>query len=126
MREAFRYHIIDEPRSGPLLGFTLPPLVVFMAATFFQPWGYLLITLNAILMNGPKRNREIVFSLIPLPIYFSGLAGLNYAVSAGWLPISLAYYLFALVVAAGLIFAAFAYISQAEATELRHYLDGGS
>lgn len=126
MSEGFRYHITDEPRAGPLSRFALPPLLVFMVATFFQPWGYLLISVNAILLNGPKRNREILFSLIPLPVYFSGLAGLNYAVSVGWVPMNLAYYLFALVIAAGLTFAAFAYVSQAETTELRRYLDGGA
>lgn len=122
MRDQFRYMIADEPRAGSLSRFTLPPLLVFMAATFFQPWGYLLIALNAMLLNGPKRNREIALSLGAVAVYYLGIAVFNLSIDAGLLSVFYARYLFVLVVGLGLILAAFAYISQAETDELRRYL----
>ena len=80
MSDALRYRLVDEPRPGPLQRLALPPLLVFLLATFFMPWGLLLVAANAVALNGPNRNREIAFSAIPIAIYFAALAALDAAV----------------------------------------------
>ena len=122
MRDAFHYRVIDEPRPGPLSRFALPPLLVFMAGTFFLPWGYLLLAANAVTLGGPRRNREIAFSLAPILLYYLSLALTAVAVRADILARGAAPYVFVAFVGGGLTFAAFAYISQAHAFELRRYL----
>ena len=122
MSDALRYRVIDEPRPGPLERIALPPLLVFLVATFFLPWGLLLIALNAVALNGPHRNREILFAVIPVAIYFAALAALDAAIAAGLLALGRAHYLFVLAIGAALVFAASAYVSQHRTAELRHYL----
>lgn len=122
MRDALRYRLVDEPRPWLLSRLALPPLLVFMAAFFFNPWGYLLIALNAIALNGPRRNREIAFSLLPFPIHFGALLILDAVVRGGAMSVGQAHYLFVLAIGIGLACAAFAYVSQAQAFELRQYL----
>lgn len=116
------YRLVDEPRPSPLSKLALPPLLVFMVATFFQPWGYLLIVFNAIALNGPQRNREIGFALVPFPVYFGALEALETAVRGDVMTASQADYLFVLAIAIGLASAAFAFISQHRTFELRRYL----
>ena len=101
MRDELRYRLIDEPRPNFLSRMAIPPLLAFLAATFFQPWGYLLLVYNAIALNGPQRNREIAFSLLPFPLFYGALE---------------------LAVGIGLASAAFAFISQSRTFELRRYL----
>jgi hypothetical protein len=120
--DALRYQLIDEPRPGPLQRFALPPLLVFLAATYFMPWGLLLIGANAIALNGPHRDREILFSIIPIAIYFAALAALDETVRAGLIQVNQAHYLFVAAIGAGLVFAAMAYVSQYQTAELRRYL----
>ena len=122
MSDALRYRLVDEPRPWLLSRLALPPLLVFMVAVFFNPWGYLLIVFNAVALNGPRRNREIGFALLPFPIHFGTLLLLDTAVRGGGLTVGQAHYLFALGIALGLVCAAFAYVSQAQAFELRQYL----
>lgn len=122
MSDALRYRLIDEPRPGPLQRFALPPLLVFLAATYFMPWGLLLIAANAIALNGPQRNREILFSVIPIAIYFAALAALDSAVRSGTIEVNQARYLLVAAIGAALIFAAMAYVSQYQTAELRRYL----
>jgi hypothetical protein len=120
--DAFRYQLIDEPRPNILSKMALPPLLIFMLATFFQPWGYLLLVFNAVALNSQSRNSEIGWSLAPFPIYYGALALLDYFVRAETLTVNQAHYFFVVAVAAGLVCAAFAYISQARTYELRRYL----
>jgi hypothetical protein len=120
--DALRYRLIDEPRPGPLQRFALPPLLVFLAATYFMPWGLLLIAANSVALNGPHRNREILFSIIPIAIYFAALAALNVLVGAGAIEVNQARYLLVAAIGAGLVFAAMAYVSQHQSAELRRYL----
>jgi hypothetical protein len=120
--DALRYRLIDEPRPGPLQRFALPPLLVFLAATYFMPWGLLLIAANSVALNGPHRNREIVFSVIPIAIYFVALAALSALAGAGTIEVNQARYLLVAAIGAGLVFAAMAYVSQYQSAELRRYL----
>ena len=122
MSDALRYRLVDEPRPSVLSKVALPPLLVFMVATFFQPWGYLLIVFNAIALNGPGRDKEIGLALAPIPIYFASLAWLGALVRDGALTVNRANYVFAAAVGVGLVLAAFAYISQARTFELRRFL----
>ncbi len=122
MSDSLRYRLVDEPSPGPLQRFALPPLLVFLAATYFMPWGLLLVAANSIALNGPRRNREIVFSLVPILIYFGTLAALDALVEAGTMEVNQARYLFVAAIGAGLVFAAMAYVSQHQSAELRRYL----
>lgn len=121
--DPFRYRLIDEPRPSPLARIALPPTLVFLAATFFQPWGYVLIVFNAIALNGPYRNREILLALAPFPIYFGGLALLDRLVRSGSLSVAQAHYWFVAAIGLGLASAAFAYVSQERTFQLRRYLE---
>ena len=123
MTDPFRYRLIDEPRPSPLARIALPPTLVFLAATFFQPWGFLLIVFNAIALNGPFRNREIVLALAPFPIYFGSLEILDRVVRAGILAVPPAHYWFVGAVGIGFVSAAFAYVSQERTFQLRRYLE---
>ena len=123
MTDPFRYRLIDEPRPSPLARIALPPLLVFLVATFFQPWGFLLIVFNAVALNGPYRTREILLALAPFPIYFGALELLNRMVSAGALSVPQARYGFVGAIGVGFVFAAFAYVSQERTFQLRRYLD---
>jgi hypothetical protein len=122
MSDALRYRLIDESAPNALSKLALPPLLVFLVATFFQPWGFVLIVFNAIALGGPFRNREIGLALAPIPLYFCSIALLEGAVRTGLLTITLAPYLFVASVGVGLLLAAFAYVSQARTFELRRYL----
>ena len=124
MSDALRYRIVDEPRPGPLQRFALPPLLLFLVGNFFLPWGWLLIAANAVALNGPKRNREIAFTALSIGIYFLAVAVLDWLLQANALATNHASYLFALVIGAGLVLTATAYVSQAETTQLRRYLRG--
>lgn len=121
MSEALRYRIVDEPRPNFLSKLALPPLLAFLVATFFQPWGFLLLAFNAIALNGPYRNRELVLSLIPIAIYFGSMEVLDMIIDAGILRFRTALYLFVTAIGAGLACAAFAFISQSNTFELRRY-----
>lgn len=123
MRNEFRYQLVDEPRQGILSRFALPPFLVFIVATVFQPWGYLLVAVNAVTLNGPNRNREIALSLAALGVYFGTLFCLNLAIKAGILRDSVADYLFVGGVGFGMVLIAFAFVSQSQAFQLRHYLN---
>jgi hypothetical protein len=120
--DAFRYRLIDEPRPSKLSKIALPPFLVFMVAAFFQPWGFLLIALNAVALNGPKRNREIACALAPIPLYFLALVLLGGLINGGTMTVGQAGYALVAAVGLGLASAAFAYVSQARTFELRRYL----
>ena len=122
MSDSLRYRLIDEPRPGPLQRLALPPLLVFLIGTFFLPWGLLLVAANAVALNGPMRNREIGFALIPIPIYFGALEALDAVVRGGLLTVDQAHYFFVAAIGIGLIFVAIAYVSQHQTAELRRYL----
>ena len=122
MSDKLRYRLIDEPRPGFLQRFALPPFLVFIVGTFFLPWGLLLIGANAVALNGPYRNREIAFSVIPIAIYFAALAVLDSAVRSGLLGVSPAHYVFVAAIGIALVFVATAYVSQHQTAELRRYL----
>lgn len=124
MSDAFRYRLVDEPRPGRLSRFALPPLLVFMVATFFLPWGYLFIAANALTLNGPRRGREVGLALAAVALYFAALLVLGLLIHAGLLANRGADYLFVAFVGVGLVLVAFAYVSQAHAFELRRYLQG--
>ena len=100
----------------------IPPLLAFLAAQFFQHWGYLLLVYNAIALNGPQRNQEIGFSLLPFPVFYGSLELLDQAVRAERLTVNQAHYFFVVAIGVGLASAAFAYISQSRTYELRRYL----
>ena len=122
MSDALRYRLVDEPRPGMFQRFALPPLLVFILAIFFMPWGLLLVAVNAVALNGPNRNREIVFAAIPILIYFAAIAALDGAVRAGLLEVNQANYVFVAAIGIGLVFVANAYVSQHQTAELRRYL----
>jgi hypothetical protein len=122
LSDRLRYHLIDEPEPGPLQRFALPPLLVFIVAVYFLPWGALLIAANAVALNGPHRNREIGFAAVPILVYFASLAALDSMVRAGSLEVSQAHYAFVAAIGIGLVFAAMAYVSQFQTAELRNYL----
>jgi hypothetical protein len=122
VKDELRYRLIDEPRPNFLSKVALPPLLAFLAAQFFQPWGYLLLVYNAIALNGPKRNMEIGLSLFPFPIFYGALELLDRSVRAGTLTVNQAHYWFVVAVGLGLASAAFAYVSQSTTFELRRYL----
>jgi hypothetical protein len=120
--DALRYRLVDEPRPGLFQRFALPPLLVFILATFFMPWGLLLVAANTVALNGPNRNREILFAGIPILIYFAAVAALDSSVRAGLLGVSQANYAFVAAIGIGLVFVAKAYVSQHQTAELRRYL----
>lgn len=122
MRDSLRYRLIDEPRPGPLERLALPPLLVFMVGTFFLPWGLLLVAANAAALNGPQRNREMAFALLPIALYFGALQALDALVRRGAISGDLALYLFVAAIGAGLVFVAIAYVSQHQTAELRRYI----
>ena len=122
MSDSLRYRLIDEPRASALQRFALPPLLVFIVATYFLPWGLLLLAANALALNGPHRDREIAFALLPIGIYFGALALLDEAVRTGLLPLHPAQYVFVAAVGIALLFVAIVYVSQHETAELRRYL----
>ncbi len=124
MRDQFRYQLIDEPRGGPLSKIVLPPILMFIGATLLLPWGFLLITANAIALNGPNRNREVLLSLGAMGCYYGSIALLDMAVRAGLLAVNQAHYFFVGGVGFGLCLLAFAYVSQQQAFDLRIYLRG--
>jgi hypothetical protein len=121
--DPFRYRLIDEPRPSPLARIALPPTLVFLAATFFQPWGFLLIVFNAIALNGPFRNREILLALAPFPIYFGARLLLAALIIGGTMPGAHAAYWFIAAIGIGFVLAAFAYVSQERTFQLRRYLE---
>ena len=123
MSDPFRYRVIDEPRPSPLARIALPPMLVFLAATFFQPWGFLLIVFNAIALNGTHRNREILLALAPFPIHFGALEALDRVVASGALTVPQAQYGFVAAIGIGFVSAAFAYVSQERTFQLRRYLE---
>jgi hypothetical protein len=122
LSDSLRYRLIDEPRPGPLQRLALPPLLVFLIGTFFLPWGLLLVAANAVALNGPTRNREIGFALIPILIYFGAIEALDAVVRRGLLTVDQAHYFFVAAIGLGLIFVAIAYVSQHQTAELRRYL----
>ena len=125
MSDALRYRLVDEPRPGPLQRLALPPLLVFLVATFFQPWGLLLIAANAVALNGPHRNREIALSIAAIAVHYAALGALGLLVGAGLMRVGQAHYLFVAAIGFGLVFAAMAYVSQARTADLRRYLRQG-
>lgn len=122
MSDSLRYRLVDEPRPGPLQQLALPPLLVFMVGTFFLPWGLLLVAANAVALNGPRRNREIVFALIPIAVYFGALEVLDALVRGGVMSVDTAHYFFVAAIGLGLVFVAIAYVSQHQTAELRRYI----
>ena len=122
MRDQFRYRLVDEPRPGPLSRIALPPILMFIGATLLLPWGFLLITANAVALNGPNRNREVVLSLGALGCYYGSIALLDWAVRSDMLAVNQAHYFFVGGVGLGLTLLAFAFVSQQQAYELRRYL----
>jgi hypothetical protein len=122
LKDQFRYQLVDEPRPGPLSKIALPPILMFIGATLLLPWGFLLITANAIALNGPNRNREVALSLGALGCYYGTLALLDMAVRAELLANNQAHYFFVAGVGIGLTLLAFAFVSQQQAYELRRYI----
>jgi hypothetical protein len=122
LSDALRYRVIDEPREGPLQRFGLPPTLVFIAATFFTPWGFLLIALNAVAVSGPERAREIALAGLALFVYFAAKFALGTAVAAKLIALRPAIYVFEAAVGLAFVCLAFACISQYRAFELRQYL----
>jgi hypothetical protein len=120
--DSLRYRLVDEPRPSIFQRFALPPLLVFLVATYFLPWGLLLVAANAIALNGPHRNREVGFAFIPIIIYFVTIACLDQAVRSSWLAVSQANYVFVGALGVGLVFAAAAFVSQTQTADLRQYL----
>ena len=122
MKDSFRYRLIDEPRPGPLQRLALPPLLVFLIGTFFLPWGLLLVAANAVALNGPQRNREVLFSIIPIAIYFAAIEVLDALVRRDMLSVDQAHYFFIAAIGLGLVLVAIAYVSQHQTAELRRYI----
>jgi hypothetical protein len=120
--DALRYRIVDEPRPGTLQRFALPPMLVFIGATLWVPWGFLAIAANALALNGPHRNREILFATIPILIYYGTKLALGAAILAGLLKSNQADYIFVASIGVGLAFAAMAFIQQDRTADLRRYL----
>lgn len=125
MSDALRYRLVDEPRPSFLQKIALPPLLVFLVGQYFLPWGLLLVAVNAVALNGPHRNREIAFALIPILIYFASLFALGLSVRNGMISRDLASYLFVLAIGVGLMFVATAFVSQERTSALRQYLQRG-
>jgi hypothetical protein len=117
-----RYRPVDEPRPGPLQRFALPPFLVFLVATWFLPWGSLLMMANSLALNGPHRNAEIAFAAAPIVTFFGGIYILNELVRADTITISQANYLMVAAIGAGLVFACRAFALQHQTAELRRYL----
>jgi hypothetical protein len=122
VNDPHRYRVMDEPLPSRFARFALPPTLVFIVATLFQPWGFLLLAVNALALNGPFRNREILLSLAPLPLYFGALELLGSMLTAGFVSLTLGRYCFVLAVGITLVFGAFAYISEEKTFQLRRYL----
>lgn len=122
MSDALRYRLIDEPREGPLQRLALPPFLVFIVATFFTPWGFVLVALNAVALDGPQRNREIGLAGLALLVYFAARIVLGVAIRGGLLEARLAVYVFEVAVGLSLVCLAFAYVSQYRTAQLRQYL----
>lgn len=122
MSDALRYRLIDEPREGPLQRLALPPFLVFLVATFFTPWGFLLVALNAVALGGPARNREIGLAGLAILVYFAARIALGLAIRAGLLEVRQALYVFEAAVGIALVCLAFAYVSQYRTADLRQYL----
>ena len=122
MSDALRYRLIDEPREGPLRRLALPPVLVFIVATFFTPWGFVLVALNAVALDGPQRNREIGLAGLALLVYFAARIVLGVAIRGGLLEARLAVYVFEVAVGLSLVCLAFAYVSQYRTAQLRQYL----
>jgi hypothetical protein len=122
LSDRLRYRLVDEPQPGPLQRFALPPLLVFIVAIYFLPWGALLMAANAVALNGPHRNREIGFAAIPILAYFASLAALDSLVRSGSLEVGQAHYIFVAAIGIGMVFAAMAYVSQFQTADLRNYL----
>lgn len=125
MSDPLRYRPVDEPAPGPLRRFALPPLLVFMAALFFTPWGLLLIAANAVTLGGAERRREIVCALAAFGTYFLVQFALVAAIDAGLIALRPATYLMVLGIGGAFVFACFAYVSQARTAALRRYLAEG-
>ncbi len=125
MSDPLRYRVIDEPRPGRLQRIALPPLLVFMVAIFFTPWGLLLIAGNALALNGAGKWREIGYVAGAIAGYFAALVLLNVSVGAGLIAPRPATYVFVACIGATFVLACFAYISQARTAELRRYLASG-
>lgn len=122
MSDPYRYRLMDEPLPSRFARFALPPTLVFIVATLFQPWGFLLLALNAVALNGPFRNREILLSLAPLPLYFGALELLGRMLDAQLVSLTLGRYCFVAAIGVALVFGAFAYISEEKTFQLRRYL----
>jgi len=122
LSDALRYRLIDEPREGPLQRLALPPFLVFIVATFFTPWGFVLVALNAVALDGPQRNREIGLAGLALLVYFAARIVLGVAIRGGLLEARLAVYVFEVAVGLSLVCLAFAYVSQYRTAQLRQYL----
>jgi hypothetical protein len=122
VNDPHRYRVMDEPLPSRFARFALPPTLVFIVATLFQPWGFLLLAVNALALNGPFRNREILLSLAPLPLYFGALELLGRMLTAGLVSLTFGRYCFVLAIGITLIFGAFAYISEEKTFQLRRYL----
>lgn len=122
MSAPLRYRLADEPRAGLFGRIVLPPVLVFMAATFFMPWGLLLIALNALALGAPTRWREIALVAAALAVYFGADFLFLQLNRGGILPLRPATYLFFLAIGGALTLAAFAFISQARTAALRRYL----
>lgn len=122
MSDALRYRLVDEPREGPLQRLALPPFLIFLAAAFFMPWGFVLVALNAVALNSPARNREIGLTVLAFLTYFAASFSLGIAVRAGQLELNQALYAFEAAIGIALVLLAFAYVSQYRTAELRQYL----
>ncbi|MGF7151002.1 hypothetical protein FHS96_004663 [Sphingomonas zeicaulis] len=122
MSDALRYRLVDEPRPSFLQKIALPPLLVFLVGQYFLPWGLLLVAVNAVALNGPHRNREIAFALIPILIFFASQILLGFSAHYGLISDSAARYLFVLAIGVGLMFIATAFVSQERTAALRQYL----
>ena len=124
MSDELRYRLIDEPKPSPLSRFALPPLLVFIAANLFLPWGWLLFVYNAFALNGPARNREIALSAAAIGGYFAALVGIGVLLKAEFLPEWSGSYIFVFCIGACLVLIAKAYLSQERVSQLRKYLSG--
>lgn len=122
MSDALGYRLIDEPKLGALQRFGMPPLLVFLVGNFFLPWSWLLVALNAVLLGGPNRNREIALSFAAIVIYWLGIFTLDALIAEQVIQVSAARYAFVIVISAGLCCAAWAYVSQERTWQLRKYL----
>lgn len=125
MSDALRYRIIDEPKPGALQRFGLPPLLVFLVGNFFLPWGWLVIALNAFLLAGPYKWREVGLSLAAIGCYWLGIFAIGALLTAEVISETPAPYIFVLFIGAGLCCAAWTYVSQERTWQLRKYLAQG-